>query len=108
MTVQAFHLLRSNVRCASPSDFHQAEQRNLQISNTQTNISLTISWNHGISIVDQSGCAMNEVLYATAGSSRCQLADPPPVEAISGNARQIFEDHLYKFCGAQLQNKPPM
>ena len=34
MTVQAFHLLRSNVRCASPSDFHQAEQRNLQISNT--------------------------------------------------------------------------
>ena len=43
MTVQAFHLLRSNVRCASPSDFHQAEQCNLQISNTQTKISLTIS-----------------------------------------------------------------
>ena len=39
MTVQAFHLLRSNVRCASLSDFHQAEQRNLQISNTQTILS---------------------------------------------------------------------
>jgi len=43
-----------------------------------------------------------------AGSNPCHLADPQHVEAISGNARQVFEDHLYKFCGAQLQNKPPM
>ena len=29
-----------------------------------------------------------------AGSNRCQLADPQHVEAVSGNARQVFEDHF--------------
>ena len=52
--------------------------------------------------------AMHEVWYAMAGSNQCQLADTQHVEKISGNARQVFEDQLYKVCGAQLQNKPPM
>ena len=108
MDVQASHLQGSNVRCVLPNGCHQVKQRNLQISNIQINISLTTFWNHGIPIVDQSVCAMHEVLYAMAGSNQCQLADPQHVEAISGNARQVFEDQLYKFCGAQLQNKPPM
>jgi len=34
---------------------------------------------------------MHEVLYAMAGSNQCQLADPQHIEAISANARQIFE-----------------
>ena len=38
---------------------------------------------------------MHEVLYAMAGSNQCQLADPQHVEAISGNARQVFEDYSY-------------
>ena len=31
--------------------------------------------NHGIPIVDQSVCAIHEVLYAMTGSNQCQLAD---------------------------------
>ena len=108
LDVQASHLQGSNVRCVLPNGCHQVKQRNLPISNIQINISLTTFWNHGLPIVDQSVCAMHEVLYAMAGSNQCQLADPQHVEAISGNARQVFEDQLYKFCGAQLQNKPPM
>ena len=67
-------------------------------------------WNFrdGIPTGDQFGCARHEVLYATAGSNLCQVADPQHVEAISGNARQVSKHHLYKFCGAHLQNKPPM
>ena len=49
---------------------------------------------------------MHEVLYATAGSNRCQPAVREHAQTISGNARQSFEEHLYKFCGAQLQKKP--
>ena len=52
MTVLAFHVLRSNARGASSSELPEVEQRNLQNSNTRTNISLTISRNHGILIVD--------------------------------------------------------
>ena len=48
---------------------------------------------------------MHELLYAMADSNQCQLADPQHVEAISGNARQMFEDQLYKFCGAQLRKQ---
>lgn len=51
---------------------------------------------------------MHGGLYATAGSNRCQVADTQHVETISDNARQVFEVHLYKFCGSQLQNKPRM
>ena len=57
---------------------------------------------------DQSVCAVRRGVYVMAGSNQCQLADPQHVQAISGNARQPFEDQLYKFCGAHLQNKPPM
>ena len=49
-----------------------------------------------IPIVDQSGCATHEVLYATAGSKLCQVAGPQHVKAISGNVRQVFEDPGYK------------
>ena len=90
MDVQASHLLGSNARCVLPNDCHQVKQRNLQISNIRIIISLTTFWHHGIPIVDQSLCAMHEELYAMAGSSQCQLADPPHVEAISacGNSFQ--------------------
>ena len=56
-------------------------------------------WNFrdGIPTVDQFGCAKHEVLYATAGSNLCHVADPQHVEAISGNARQVSKHHLYRF-----------
>ena len=56
-------------------------------------------WNFrdGIPTVDQFGCAKHEVLYATAGSNLCQVADPQHVETISGNARQVSKHHLYRF-----------
>lgn len=47
---------------------------------------------------------MHEILRATAGSSRFLSADLQPVEAVSGNVRQIFEDYLYKFRGAHFAN----
>ena len=78
------------------------------MSNFQANISATIFWNYGIPIFDQSVCAMHGVLYATAGSNRCPVVDTQHVETISANARFVFEGHLYKFCGSQLQNKPRM
>ena len=105
MTVQAFHLRGSKAKCASPSEFHEVEQRNFQMSNTRRSISLTISCNHRIPSVDQSGCARHDVLYATARSNRCQVGDRQHVEAISRNARQVFEDHVYQFfrCPAAKQ-----
>ena len=55
MSVQTFHLVGSKAKCASPSDLREIEERNLHISNTRKNISLTISCNHGILTVWDQG-----------------------------------------------------